>query len=111
MADESLRKYEILRGRAAYQRLLSDGARVRGKGVTLFFSPSPDHIRRVGTLVPRRLYGTAVGRNRARRRLREFYRRNRDVFPLGHELIIRLHQAPDDWNAFFARLERLLAKA
>ena len=36
-AKRTLKKYEILRGHAAYERLLKEGERVRDRGVTLFF--------------------------------------------------------------------------
>lgn len=65
----------------------------------------------MGSLVPRRLYGTAVGRNYARRRLREFYRRNRSLFPEGSELIVRLYARPDDWDALLATITAMLGRA
>ncbi len=84
---------------------------MRGNGVSLFFLPSDAAIRQFGSLVPRRLFGTAVGRNYARRRLREYFRRNKELFPVNCQILVRLYAAPKDWNDFFVELDRLLKVA
>lgn len=52
-----------------------------------------------------------MGRNYARRRLREYFRRNKDLFPPDHNTLIRLYRVPHDWDTFLGEIERLLAKA
>ncbi|MBD3165362.1 hypothetical protein GF324_02075 [bacterium] len=74
-----------------------------------FFLPSPR--RRFASVVPGRIFRSAVKRNYARRRLREFYRRNKSLFPDRTDLVIRLYEAPSDWNRFLDHLEGLLARA
>jgi len=57
------------------------GRRIPGPLVDVFVAPSPDHRPRIGVIVPR--YGhSAVARNRVRRRLKEFARR--EWLPLAH---------------------------
>ncbi|MCB2198460.1 ribonuclease P protein component [bacterium] len=58
-----------------------------------------------------RPFGGAIKRNYARRRLREYFRLNRDLFPDGHDTLVRLFRAPDDWDHFFSQLDELLSEA
>ncbi|HEX03779.1 MAG TPA: hypothetical protein ENH10_01290 [Bacteroidetes bacterium] len=76
-----------------------------------FFLPSDDDHQRFGSLVPKRLYGNAIGRNYARRRLREYFRRNKSAFPVRCQMIVRLYSAPADWEKFLIELERCLVIA
>ena len=70
---------ERLRSRAEFERLFRRGARVEGPAFVLLWRREPGP-RAVGFAVGRRLGGSVV-RNRARRRLREAYRRQRDLVP------------------------------
>jgi ribonuclease P protein component len=70
---------ERLRSRAEFDRLFRRGARVEGPAFVLLWRREPGP-RAVGFAVGRRLGGSVI-RNRARRRLREAYRRQRDLLP------------------------------
>ena len=59
-------------------------------------------------IVPVRPFGGAVRRNYARRRLREFFRRNRNLFPMDRDVLLRLYIAPDNWDRFFEEITGLL---
>lgn len=48
---------------------------------------NPDGTRRIGITVTKKT-GNAVFRNRIKRLIREFFRRNKDVFPTGHDVVI-----------------------
>lgn len=61
-------------------------------------------------IIPLRPFGGAVARNRARRKIREFYRRNRSLFPDGVDLLVRLFADPRDWDRFFEQLTQLAAQ-
>lgn len=96
MAEE-LKRYEILRRQADFQRIRQTGRRVSGPVLFLHCAPQPDAPaqttdaalpeRRVAFLLNRGIR-TAVARNRLKRRLREVYRRNKDWFPKGHDYLL-----------------------
>jgi ribonuclease P protein component len=74
-----LPRAERLRSRAEFDRLFRRGARVEGPAFVLLWMREPGP-RAVGFAAGRRLGGSVV-RNRARRRLREAYRRQRSQLP------------------------------
>jgi ribonuclease P protein component len=76
-AAPGLPRAERLRSRAEFDRLFRRGARVEDPAFVLLWRREPGP-RAVGFAVGRRLGGSVV-RNRARRRLREAYRRQRDL--------------------------------
>lgn len=78
-ARAGLPRAERLRSRAEFDRLFRRGARVEGPAFVLLWRREPGP-RAVGFAVGRRLGGSVV-RNRARRRLREAYRRQRGLVP------------------------------
>lgn len=66
---------------------------------------------RIGLRAPRRV-GTAVLRNRLRRRVREVFRRNRDRIPAGVDLMCQLRTAEGcSYAALAESLIRLSVKA
>lgn len=68
-----------LRKRREFEECYSSGVRVSGRHLQVFVLPDPGGSRpRLGLSVPRRT-GKAVARNRARRRLREIFRKNRSA--------------------------------
>jgi ribonuclease P protein component len=75
----TLPRAERLRSRAEFDRLFRRGARVEEPAFVLLWRWEPGP-RAVGFAAGRRL-GGSVARNRARRRLREAYRRQRDGLP------------------------------
>ena len=76
----ALPRAERLRERADFQRLFRQGARLERAPFVLLWIPAPGR-RAVAFAVSRRLGGSVV-RNRARRRLREAYRRHKTLLPL-----------------------------
>ena len=68
-----------LRGAGEFQALFERGKRVERPEFIALWIPSPGR-RKAGFTVSRQLRG-AVERNRARRRLREAYRRQREALP------------------------------
>ena len=59
-------------------------------------------------MVPIGKVGSAVARNYARRRLREFYRCNRELFPEKTEILVKLKKAPESWNNLFGQIKEIL---
>lgn len=75
----TLPRGERLRAHREIQALFRDGARLESARFVLLWSRSPGP-RRAGVVASRRL-GGSVQRNRARRRLREAYRRGKGLLP------------------------------
>lgn len=81
----SLPRYERLRGAAEFQALFQRGQREERPSFVALWSERSDG-RKVGFAVSRRV-GGAVARNRARRRIREAYRRIQRALPPGVEVV------------------------
>ncbi len=62
----------------------------------------------MGSIVPIRTFGGAVQRNYARRRLREFYRRNKSLFPENTDILIRLYTVPSKWDGLLLQISGML---
>ena len=67
---------ERIRRRADYQQVYERGARVHGRYLTLFALSNALPVGRLGIAATRKL-GGAVERNRAKRLIREVFRRNK----------------------------------
>jgi ribonuclease P protein component len=67
---------ERVRRRVDYQRIYDRGSRVHGRLLTLFTLPNELRVGRLGIAATRKL-GGAVVRNRAKRLIREVFRRNK----------------------------------
>jgi ribonuclease P protein component len=67
---------ERVRRRAEYQRIYDQGVKLHGRLFTLFRFPNGLDIGRLGIAATRKL-GGAVARNRAKRLIREVFRRNK----------------------------------
>ena len=74
--EERFPKRERLRGREAFRRVYEQGAAYRGQYMILLVVQRPEFDCQVGFVTSRKV-GNAVKRNRARRLLRESYRRLR----------------------------------
>jgi ribonuclease P protein component len=77
---------ERLASGAEFQALFQQGKRVDRSSFTVLWRPG-EGVRRAGFAVSRQVRG-AVGRNRARRRLREAYRATREAAPEGVHLVV-----------------------
>ena len=74
--EQRLRPHERIRRRADFQRVYERGVRVHGRFGTLFILPNEQTHGRLGIAATKKL-GGAVQRNRAKRLLREVFRRNK----------------------------------
>ncbi|NDY43365.1 ribonuclease P protein component [Dissulfurirhabdus thermomarina] len=81
-----LRKRERMRRRADFEAAYRSGRRIRLPGLTLVLAPNGLPFSRIGLSASRRL-GGAVKRNRAKRVCREIFRRNKALFPPGHDVV------------------------
>ncbi len=63
-----------LRRRSEFQHVFESGQRIQGRFLTVFAAPNADGISRLGIVASKKL-GDAVRRNRAKRLVREVFRR------------------------------------
>ena len=70
------RPNERIRRRADFQHVYQSGARIHGRYATLFVLPNQLGVGRLGIAATRKL-GGAAQRNRAKRLIREVFRRNK----------------------------------
>lgn len=79
-ADQRLGRQERLRHNSDFQRVYREGRSFPGSLIVLFVLSAPGLVRRAGFVAGRRV-GPAVERNRARRLMREAYRRHKGLVP------------------------------
>jgi ribonuclease P protein component len=88
--DESFPKRERLRRRAEFLRVQRRGNKFHSVRFLVFAlkggAPGGRPAGRVGVTVSRKV-GGAVQRNRIKRLLREAYRRHKDLFPIGLDVV------------------------
>jgi ribonuclease P protein component len=103
--SETFSKDDRLRKRREFEECYSSGVRVSGRHIQIFLLADPPGALsrpRLGISVPRRV-GTAVTRNRVRRRLREIFRRTRSSLSIGAARLV-VNARPSSAGAAFSAL-------
>jgi ribonuclease P protein component len=100
------KQYRLLR-RLEFQRVYKQGQRRSVSLCTVFYRPNGLAETRLGITVPRRL-GTAVLRNRIKRRIREIFRLHRQELPGGWDIV--LNPRPAAATVAYPALERELLR-
>ena len=98
---ETLSSDDRLRKRREFEECYASGVRVSGRLLQIFLRRASERSR-LGISVPRRV-GAAVHRNRVRRRLRELFRRNRELIAGGPVWIV-INARPPAASASFGEL-------
>ena len=112
-ARETLcRKQRLLRT-SQFRETYDQNRRCHGRYMVLFLRTAPDASLRLGVVASKKV-GNAVERARAKRRLRDAFRRNRARFTASTDdvvLVARRSVLTADWSALTAELMRLAAEA
>lgn len=88
MSDEKFPKRERLRKRRDFLRVeAAKTRRIVAEHVIIIAAPNSMNHVRIGFTVSRRI-GCAVTRNRIKRLLREIYRKNKEIFPPGYDIVL-----------------------
>jgi len=85
-----------LRKRADFLKIYRIGVRVVGRFFVLFAVSGPEANNRLGITASRKI-GSAVTRNRCKRRIRELYRQNRGLLPSGDiDVVVNARRGCDE---------------
>ena len=88
MSFASFRKHERIRHRSEFMRVYEHGKEIRSTSFVLHLLPNhQQHYRRLGITASKKI-GNAVIRNRCKRLVRELFRRNKEKFPPGADVVI-----------------------
>jgi len=85
--DEGLRREERLRRKKDFEAIAKEGVRRHAKNFMIITRKNDQGFSRVGAVASKRL-GKAVERNRVKRLMREFFRRNKDRLPPSTDYVI-----------------------
>ncbi|MBN1254106.1 MAG: ribonuclease P protein component [Deltaproteobacteria bacterium] len=85
--DERLRREERLRRKGDFETIAKEGTRRHTKNFLIIARKNDQGLSRLGAVASKRL-GKAVERNRVKRLMREFFRRNKDRLPPSTDYVI-----------------------
>lgn len=108
MVNQSFTKNERLLARPDFKKVMTQGRKkVVDRTCTLFFLPNSLGRKRLGIITSRKI-GNAVNRNRAKRKIREIFRRHKDL--VGQDMDIVVISASKLVNLPYATLEQKLTQ-
>jgi ribonuclease P protein component len=113
--NERLTPPERIRKKSDFASLYREGGRFRGRYFTLVFLENELGRSRLAVVASRKV-GSAVVRNRVKRRFRELFRRNKELLarPLDLIVIARPEAGEAAWtdlrDAYFSSLTTILRK-
>ncbi|GBC78634.1 Ribonuclease P protein component [bacterium HR08] len=111
MPDERFRKSERLRRRRDFLKVYAEGARYSSRLFTIFARANDQPVSRLGITVSRKI-GKAVRRNRAKRLIREVFRKNKARLPRPLDLVVNVKEAirEADYRTVEAEFLRLIER-
>lgn len=88
MVNQSFAKDERLLARSDFKKVMAEGRKkVVDRTCTLFFLPNLLGRKRLGIIASRKV-GNAVARNRAKRKIREIFRRHKDLGAQDMDIVV-----------------------
>jgi len=111
MKKQSYRKEERITSSGRYRVIYRQGVWKSSRNFTSVIYNNTQGIKRLGITVSKKT-GNAVKRNRIKRLLREFFRRNKDLFPAGCDVVLmaRKNMPPLTYNETCEELTRLFER-
>lgn len=106
--DRRLRRTQRIRSSLTFEAIFKAGVRFAGRSMVLWVQRTEEEYTRLGVVAARRTFRRAVDRNRAKRRLREAFRRNRFRLNSGADVVLLARHAVLEMN--FAALEQDLMR-
>ncbi|MGE5253526.1 MAG: ribonuclease P protein component [Planctomycetaceae bacterium] len=97
MVRLTLRKAERIRNRADFQRISREGDKIQTPHFRVSICPNGLSHSRLGITVGRKI-GSAVQRNRIKRRVREFFRLNKNSLPGPMDLVVTAREGAVSLN-------------
>jgi len=97
MARLTFRKKERIRKRADFQRISRTGIKIQTPHFRASLCPNGLSHSRLGVTVGKNV-GSAVQRNRIKRRVREFFRLNKDSLPGSSDLVVTAREGAASLN-------------
>lgn len=90
MSKESFLRKERLKKNSSIKAVLDNGVCFRSRSINIYILKRPDaQANKAAFICKKALHQKkAVLRNRIRRVLKEAYRRNKSIFPAGHDIVI-----------------------
>ncbi len=106
-----LRPGQHLRRQNDIRDVRQNGRRIDCRAFTLWWIPGPESPaeRRACFVASTQAVGKAILRNRAKRRMREIFRRRQDLLPRSCDLLIVTRSQVNTWS--FAQLDRVFVEA
>ena len=92
VGNASFPKTSRLKLASDFRDLLRNGISFRQNGIAVYFKKSGQKKSRLGIIVSKRILKRAVDRNRIKRSIREFFRRERKNFNAHFDLVVRIQQ-------------------
>jgi ribonuclease P protein component len=101
---------ERVRKREDIARLMRQGARQYSKQYSLIIVKNSLDVVRIAVSVKKKV-GKAVERNYEKRLVRECFRREKDHFPKGFDLLVIVKQTTDDFDLSYRSLKSLFRRS
>ncbi len=105
------RPEQHVRRQSDFRKIREQGRRIHGGLFTLWWllrEDSTDDTRRLGVVASTKAVGNAIHRNRAKRRLREIFRRHQELLPPGIDLLLVARRDLNQ-NSFSVAEERFVS--